>query len=81
MSLIYKNITLPVLCMLTAGCVSTSGRDGVGAQNLYTQCEAKIRVAVKPTYFDLQGYVTATTATVCTEAEKMDELKFTPEEK
>ncbi len=81
MNIIYKNIALPILCMLAVGCVSTRGQDVVRAQNLYTQCETKVRVAVKPTYFDLQGYVTATTLTVCTEVEKVDELKLTTEEK
>ena len=81
MNIIYKNIALPILCMLAAGCVSTRGQNGIGAQNLYTQCETKVRVTVKPTYFDLQGYATATTLTVCTEAEKMDELKLITEEK
>lgn len=81
MDIIYKNITLPILCMLVVGCVSTSGQEGVGAQNFYTQCETKVRVAVKPTYFDLQGYATAATVTVCTEVEKVHELKLTTEEK
>ena len=81
MNIVYKNIAFPILCMLAVGCVSTSGQDVVGVQNLYTQCETKVRVAVKPTYLDLQGYATATTVTVCTEVEKAHELKLTTEEK
>lgn len=81
MNIIYKNITLSIPCMLAVGCASTSGLDGAGAPNLYTQCETKVHVAVKPTDFDLQGYTTAKTVTVCTEIEKAHELKLTPEEK
>ena len=80
MNIIYKNIAPPILCMLAVGCVSTRGQDGVGAQNLYTQCETKVRVAVKPTDLNLQGYTTAKTLTVCTEVEKVYDLKLTPEE-
>ena len=81
MNIIYKSTTLSIACMLAVGCASTSGLDAVGAQNLYTQCETKVHVAVKPTDFDLQGYTTAKTLTVCTEVEKTHELKLTPEEK
>lgn len=81
MNIIYKNIVLPILCMLTAGCVSMPGQDRAGAQNLYTQCETKVHVVVKPTYFDLYGYATATTLAVCAEAEKMGEIKLITEEK
>lgn len=48
---------------------------------MHRSCTTKVNVIVKPTDFGLLGYTTATTSTVCTEAEKVDELKLTTEEK